>query len=254
MRGAGVTRLGATSIPSATRRPPGGPHPSSDIGRSRDRRSRLPWRTADGPLLQTAPLHGPGRPRRAHGPAAGQPDERIAWYGSCKSHSAPFFAELLALLNRQLADYDDAIASAIQRHPDAPIFASFPGVGAIGTAVPLSDIGEDRSHYPTPETLLAEAGLAAVTRASGRSRQMRFRYAGNTRLRGRHVVIVQLAQRMHMGQQRLSRRPSPRAYSSTGPSVASAHDGPGSSGVARPTAPPTTKPYTSKPTQNPPHR
>lgn len=100
-----------------------------------------------------------------------------------KSHSALVFAELLALLNSQLADYDDAIAQAVQQHPDAHIFASFPGVGPVGTAVLLAEIGEDRDHYPTPSTLLAEAGLAPVTRSSGRSRRVRFRYAANTRLR-----------------------------------------------------------------------
>jgi transposase len=100
-----------------------------------------------------------------------------------KTHSALVFAELLGLLNRQLADYDDAIALAVERHPDAAIFASFPGVGPIGTAVLLAEIGEDRTHYPTPAVLLAEAGLAPVTRASGRSRQVRFRYAANRRLR-----------------------------------------------------------------------
>jgi transposase len=100
-----------------------------------------------------------------------------------KSHSALVFAELLALLNGQLADYDDAIGQAIKRHPDTAIFASFPGVGPIGTAVLLAEIGEDRDHYPTPAALLAEAGLAPVTRASGRSRRVGFRYAANTRLR-----------------------------------------------------------------------
>jgi transposase len=100
-----------------------------------------------------------------------------------KAHSALVFAELLGLLNQQLADYDDAIAMAVQRHPDAAIFASFPGVGPIGTAVLLAEIGEDRSHYPAVEVLLAEAGLAPVTRASGRSCRVRFRYAANRQLR-----------------------------------------------------------------------
>lgn len=100
-----------------------------------------------------------------------------------KSHSALVFAELLALLNSQLADYDDAIAQAVRQHPDAHIFASFPGVGPVSTAVLLAEIGEDRDHYPTPSTLLAEAGLAPVTRSSGRSHRVRFRYAANTRLR-----------------------------------------------------------------------
>jgi transposase len=100
-----------------------------------------------------------------------------------KSYSAQSFARLLQLLNTQLAEYDDAIASAVAEHPDAPIFASFPGVGHILTGTLLAEIGEDRARFPTPATLLAESGLAPVTRASGRSRKVRFRYAANTILR-----------------------------------------------------------------------
>lgn len=51
------------------------------------------------------------------------------------------------------------------------------------TGVLLAEIGEDRARFPRVEVLLAEAGLAPVTRSSGRSRQVRFRYAANTRLR-----------------------------------------------------------------------
>jgi transposase len=100
-----------------------------------------------------------------------------------KSFSAQSFTRLLQLLNSQLAEYDDAIATAVAEHPDAHIFASFPGVGPVTTAVLLTEIGEDRARDPRPEVLLAEAGLAPVTRSSGRSRSVRFRYAANTRLR-----------------------------------------------------------------------
>jgi transposase len=100
-----------------------------------------------------------------------------------KSFSAQSFTRLLQLLNSQLAEFDDAIAAAVAEHPDAHVFASFPGVGPVTTAVLLAEIGEDRERYPRPEVLLAEAGLAPVTRASGRSRSVRFRYAANTRLR-----------------------------------------------------------------------
>jgi hypothetical protein len=74
--------------------------------------------------------------------------------------------------------YDDAIAAAVGEHPDAPIFASFPGVGAVLTGVLLAEIGEDRHRFPESAVLPAEAGLAPVTRGSGRSR-VRFRYAAN---------------------------------------------------------------------------
>jgi transposase len=100
-----------------------------------------------------------------------------------KSFSALSFTQLLQALNRQLAEFDDAIAAAVAEHPDAGIFASFPGVGPTLTAVLLAEIGEDRNRFPEDAVLLAEAGLAPVTRASGRSRSVRFRYAANSRLR-----------------------------------------------------------------------
>lgn len=100
-----------------------------------------------------------------------------------KAFSAQSFTKLLQLLNEQLAEFDDAIAAAVAEHPDAPIFASFPGVGPVLTGVLLAEIGEDRSRFPRPQALLATAGLAPVTRSSGRSKQVRFRYASNTRLR-----------------------------------------------------------------------
>ena len=100
-----------------------------------------------------------------------------------KSFSARSFARLLQMLNEQLSDYDDAIASAVAEHPDGGVFASFPGVGPVLTGVLLAEIGEDRSRYPRAAILLSEAGLAPVTRSSGRSRSVRFRYAANRRLR-----------------------------------------------------------------------
>lgn len=100
-----------------------------------------------------------------------------------KSFSAQTFTRLLQLLNTQLAEYDDAIAATVSEHPDAEVFASFPGVGPTLTAILLAEIGEDRSRYPSAAVLLAESGLAPVTRSSGRSNSVRFRYAANTRLR-----------------------------------------------------------------------
>lgn len=100
-----------------------------------------------------------------------------------KSFSAQTFARLLELLNGQLAEFDEAIASAVAVHPDASIFASFPGVGPVLTGTLLAEIGADRNRFPQPSVLLAEAGLAPVTRASGRSNSVRFRCAANRRLR-----------------------------------------------------------------------
>ena len=92
-----------------------------------------------------------------------------------KSFSAQTFTRLLRLLNSQLAEYEDAMAAAVAEHPDAPIFTNFPGVGPVLTGVLLAEIGEDRTRFPDPAVLLAEAGLAPRT--------VRFRYAADTHLR-----------------------------------------------------------------------
>lgn len=107
-----------------------------------------------------------------------------------KAHSAKTFAHLLGVMNEAIAEFDDAIASVVAEHPDTGISASFPGVGSILSAVLLAEIGEDRDRYPTPQTLLAEAGPAPVTRSSG---------GQHAAPRGRDVVGVQLDQGLAVG-------------------------------------------------------
>jgi transposase len=102
---------------------------------------------------------------------------------AARSRFALAQAELLELLNRQLKDFDRALEVALAAHPDAEIYLSFPGVGTTIAAVLLATIGEDRARYPDPQLLLSEAGLAPVTRSSGRMRRVRFRYAANTLMR-----------------------------------------------------------------------
>lgn len=102
---------------------------------------------------------------------------------TARSRFALAQTELLELLNRQLKDFDRALQQALRNHPDAEIYLSFPGVGTTIAAVLLASIGEDRTRYPKPEFLLSEAGLAPVTRSSGRMRRVRFRYAANTLMR-----------------------------------------------------------------------
>jgi transposase len=100
-----------------------------------------------------------------------------------KAFTAIRFAEQLQLMNQHLKDYDREISRLLDAHPDTAIFTSFPGIGPVTAATLLAGMGEDRSRYPSPGALLAETGLAPVTRASGRSRQVRFRYAANKRMR-----------------------------------------------------------------------
>ena len=103
-----------------------------------------------------------------------------------KSFAARLFAEELRMHTDHLRAFDRRIDQLLDQHPDAPIFLSFPGIGPIVAATLISEMGEDRDRFPTLEGLLAEAGLAPITKASGRTRQVRFRYAANRRMR--HVI------------------------------------------------------------------
>jgi len=103
-----------------------------------------------------------------------------------KSFSARLFAEELRMHCDHLRAFDKQIDQLLQAHPDAPIFLSFPGIGPVVAATLIAEMGDDRDRFPQAAVLLAEAGLAPVTRASGRTRQVRFRYAANRRMR--HVI------------------------------------------------------------------
>ena len=103
-----------------------------------------------------------------------------------KSFAAKLFAEELRMHTLHLRAFDAKIAELLDQHPDAPIFLSFTGIGPIVAAALIAEMGDDRSRFPAAEVLLAETGLAPVTKASGRTRQVRFRYAANRRMR--HVI------------------------------------------------------------------
>lgn len=86
---------------------------------------------------------------------------------------------LVAQIHRLTA----AVEHALETHPDGAIVASFPRAGRVNAAQILAELGDDRSRFASEEHLAAEAGVAPVTRASGRSRAVGFRWACNKRLR-----------------------------------------------------------------------
>jgi len=105
--------------------------------------------------------------------------------GSIAGHSyaALALADQLELLNHQLRGYNHHLDDLLNAHPDFAIVDSFPAVGRVTAAELLAEIGQDRSRYPTPQALLAEAGAAPVTLASGKVHRVRIRRACNRRLR-----------------------------------------------------------------------
>ena len=103
-----------------------------------------------------------------------------------KSFAARLFAEELRMHTDHLRAFDHKIIQLLDQHPDASIFLSFTGIGPVVAAGLIAEMGDDRTRFPTAAVLLAETGPAPVTKASGRTRQVRFRYAANRRMR--HVI------------------------------------------------------------------
>jgi transposase len=90
---------------------------------------------------------------------------------------------VLQPLVAQIAELSARIRHATAELPDGRLLMSFPRAGQICAAAILAELGEDRGRFLTPDQLAAEAGLAPVTRQSGRSRGVSFRWACNRRLR-----------------------------------------------------------------------
>ena len=76
------------------------------------------------------------------------------------------------------------IIEHLDAHADAHIFTSLPRAGhGVRAAALLSEIGDVRSRFPDEQSLAALAGVAPVTRASGKMHTVGFRYACDKKLR-----------------------------------------------------------------------
>ncbi|SOD68161.1 Transposase IS116/IS110/IS902 family protein, partial [Streptomyces zhaozhouensis] len=78
---------------------------------------------------------------------------------------------------------DKAIAEAVETHPYAPLLATMPRIGTVSLGQVIGEIGPILERAQTCEQLIAEAGVVPVTRASGKSRTVAFRFATNRRAR-----------------------------------------------------------------------
>ena len=129
-----------------------------------------------------------------------------------KSFSAELFVDQLQLLNTHLRAFDKRISDLLDAHPDTPIMRSFPGIGPFVAASLISEMGEDRDRYPTAAALLADTGLAPVTRASGRTRQVPLPLRRQPAHAPRHrLVDLRRRPRRRLVQNHLRRRPQPRS-------------------------------------------
>ncbi|MET8138638.1 IS110 family transposase [Streptomyces sp. NPDC005251] len=77
---------------------------------------------------------------------------------------------------------EEAVTHAFEKHPDASIIRSFPGLASLTGARVLAEIGDDRARFANAGSLKAYAGSAPVTRASGKSCKVMSRKVKNQRL------------------------------------------------------------------------
>lgn len=98
---------------------------------------------------------------------------------------------LLRLLDTACANAEELATEAstqFDRHPDAEIITSLPGLGSQTGARVLAEIGDDRARFADARALKAYAGAAPVTRASGKSLTVTHRKVKNQRLAGAGYV------------------------------------------------------------------
>jgi hypothetical protein len=91
--------------------------------------------------------------------------------------------QLLRTLLATIADLEAAIAKRVACHPRAQLLASLPGVGTINLAQLLAEVGPILDRVPSAEHAAAECGAAPVTKASGKTSGVYFRWAANRRAR-----------------------------------------------------------------------
>jgi transposase len=153
---------------------------------------------ADYPTPQAAARLGQGRMAsfcRRHSYRGGKPPA-VLLARLCSAPTAPVGippatlatlvgaqVQLLRTLLATIAELEAAIAKRVACHPRAQLLASLPGVGTINLAQLLAEVGPILDRVPSAEHAAAECGAAPVTKASGKTSGVYFRWAANRRAR-----------------------------------------------------------------------
>jgi len=93
------------------------------------------------------------------------------------------FVAALSMVVEQIRVLEHQIVAQLESHPDAAIFTSLPKAGRVRAARLLSEIGDCRARFPTPESLACLAGVAPSTRRSGKVTIVSFRWSADKQLR-----------------------------------------------------------------------
>jgi hypothetical protein len=89
---------------------------------------------------------------------------------------------VIAALDEQVKILQGQVEADFGRHPDAEIYRSQPGIGAVLGARVLGEFGDDPGRYADGKCRRNYAGTSPVTRASGKKKVVAARFTHNRRL------------------------------------------------------------------------
>jgi transposase len=91
--------------------------------------------------------------------------------------------QMLRALQTVINDTEQLIAARVAAHPRTRLLQQLPGVGTINLAQLLAEVGPILDRVDSAEQAATECGAAPVTKASGKTTGVYFRWAANTRAR-----------------------------------------------------------------------
>jgi transposase len=108
----------------------------------------------------------------------GQPEALTAAYAA----TVRALIAVIATLNEQVKILQGQVEENFGRHPDAEVYRSQPGTGAVlGARVP-GEFGDDPHRYADGKARRNYAGTSPITRASGKKKVVAARFVHNDRL------------------------------------------------------------------------
>lgn len=148
----------------------------------------------DYPTPQAAALLGEGRMRQfchRHSYRGGKsPAELVRRLRAAPASANPIAPKVLEavvrgstgqirLLNTEITRIEADLTAALAAHPKAALLKTLPRVATVSLAALIAEIGPLLQRCENPEQVAAMCGAAPVTRASGKSRTVGFRYTAN---------------------------------------------------------------------------
>ena len=128
-------------------------------------------------------------------PQLGQPPALTAAYAA----TVRSLTAVIATLNEQVTSLQGQVEAHFGRHPDAEIYRSQPGLGAITGARVLGEFGDDPHRYASGKARRNYAGTSPITRASGKKKIVAARFVRNDRLIDALMIQAFAARRVSPG-------------------------------------------------------